>query len=79
MKNFENNLRECTISYLKGNKISDEDKYFVDKFIYYMGAYCAEMKSTTEYEILYNDKLYKKIFSLFQSVILNKQLKLEFV
>jgi hypothetical protein len=44
MKNFDKNLREFTISYLKGNEEINEDyRYFVDKFIYFMGAYCANL------------------------------------
>jgi len=78
MENFDNNLRECTISYLNGNEINEDYKYFVDKFIYYMGAYCAELK-TTDSEILNDDKLYKSVCSLFKSVVLNKQLKIELV
>jgi len=78
MKNFENNLRECTISFLKGNEISDDYKYYVEKFLYFIGAYNAEMK-TTEAEILNNDKLYKSVCSLFKSVVMQKQLNVEFV
>jgi len=78
MKNFDNNLREFTISYLKGNEINEDYKFLVEKFIYYMGAYCAEMK-TTDSEILNNDKLYKSVSSLFKSVIMEKQLNMEVV
>lgn len=78
MKNFENNLRECTIYFLNGKEINDDYKYYVEKFLYFIGAYNAEMK-TTEFEILNSDKLYKSVFSLFNSVIMQKQLNVDFV
>ena len=43
-----------------------------------MGAYNAEMK-TTEGDILNDDRLYKSVCSLFKSVIMEKQLNVEFV
>jgi hypothetical protein len=75
MKNFDNNLREFTISHLNGNKIDEDYKFLVEKFIFYMDAYCAEMK-TTDSEVLNNDKLYKTVSSLFKSVIMEKQLNM---
>ena len=78
MENFANNLRECTISHLNGNQINIEYEFFVGKFIYYMDAYCAELKKT-QGDILNNDKMYDSVFSLFNSVIIKKQLNLELV
>lgn len=79
MENFAQSLRESTIDFLKGNQINDEYKIYVDKFLYYTGAYCAELKSTTIDDILNNDKTYNMIFNLFNSVILKNQLSLEIV
>jgi len=77
MENFAQNLRQSTIDFLKGEEIDIENKIYVDKFLYYTDAYCAELKSTTIYDILNNDKTYHMIFNLFNSVILKRQLKLE--
>ena len=79
MENFAQILRESTIDFLNGNQINDEYKIYVDKFLYYTDAYCAELKSTTIDDILNNDKTYNMIFNLFNSVILKKQLNLELV
>lgn len=74
---FADNLRVCTIKHLKGIEVEEEYKKVVDRFIYYMGAYCAELKYT-EGEILHNDKLYASVFRLFNSVILKRDFDLEF-
>lgn len=79
MENFAQILRESTIDFLNGNQINDEYKIYVDKFLYYTDAYCAELKSVTINEILDNDKTYNMIFNLFNSVILKNQLNLELV
>ena len=78
MENFAQTLRESTIQFLNGNEVEKENKLYVDKFLYYTDAYCAEMKTTIE-EILHDDKTFNMVFRLFNSVILNKQLNLELV
>jgi hypothetical protein len=78
MENFAQTLRESTINFLNGKEVENEHKLYVDKFLYYTDAYCAEMKTTIE-EILHNDKTYNMVFRLFNSVILTKQLNLELV
>ena len=78
MENFAQTLRESTIQFLNGNEVENENKLYVDKFLYYTDAYCAEMKTTIE-EILHDDKTFNMVFRLFNSVILNKQLNLELV
>jgi len=78
MENFANNLREYTISHLNGNQINNEYDFFVSKFIYYMDAYCAELKKTHG-DILNNDKMYESVFLLFNNVVIKKQLNLELV
>ena len=78
MENFAQTLRESTIQFLNGNEVEKENKLYVDKFLYYTDAYCAEMKTTIE-EILHDDKTFTMVFRLFNSVILNKQLNLELV
>ena len=77
MENFAQSLRESTINYLNTNQTT-ENQIYVDKFLYYTDAYCAEMKTSIE-EILYDDKTYNMVFRLFNSVILKKQLNLELV
>lgn len=78
MENFAQSLRESTILSLKGNTISEEDKIFVDKFLSYTDAYCAEMKTSID-EILLDDKTFNLVFKLFNSVILTKQMNLQLV
>lgn len=60
-------IRELTIKSFNEDII--ENKYIVDKFKSFMDAYCAELKGTTEYEILNNDKLFNTVFQLFESVM----------
>ena len=74
---FADNLRVCTINHLNGKEVEEEYKKIVNRFIYYMGAYCAEL-SYTEGEILRVDELYESVFKLFNSIILRKEFDLEF-
>jgi hypothetical protein len=78
MENFAQNLREATILFLNGNQINEEYKIYVDKFLYYTEAYCVELNSNM-YEVLYDDKTYNMVFSLFNSIILERMLNSELV
>ena len=72
MKNFANDLRKCVIDELKGEPIDERYQKVVNRFIYYMEAYCAELKCT-ECDILMNDKKYESVFSLFNNIIFKKE------
>lgn len=60
-------IRELTIKSFKED--IHQDREIVEKFKSFMDAYCAELKGTTEYEILNNDKLFNIVFGLFESVM----------
>lgn len=62
-------IRELTIKSF--NEDITESKDIVEKFKSFMDAYCAELKGTTEYEILSNDKLFNNVFHLFENVMVN--------
>lgn len=62
-------IRELTIKSF--NEDITESKDIVEKFKSFMDAYCAELKGTTEYEILSNDKLFNNVFHLFENVMIN--------
>lgn len=78
MEGFAQTLRQSTINFLNGKEVENENKLYVDKFLYYTDAYCAEMKTTID-DILLDDKTFNMVFRLFNSVILTKQLNLELV
>ena len=59
-------LRNQAIQFFQGIIIEDE---IVKKFISYIKAFCAELKFT-EVEILNDDKLFDKVFHLFNVVVL---------
>lgn len=60
-------IRELTIKSFNEDIIENKD--IVEKFKSFMEAYCAELKGTTEYEILSNDKLFNSVFHLFENVM----------
>lgn len=62
-------IRELTIKSF--NEDITESKDIVEKFKSFMDAYCAELKGTTEYEILSNDKLFNNVFHLFENIMVN--------
>ncbi len=72
MKNLANDIRKCVINELKGEPIDSRYEKVVGRFIYYMDAYCAELKCT-ECDILLNDERYESVFSLFNNIILKKE------
>lgn len=57
-------IRELTIKSLSED--IDRDNEIVFKFKSFMDAYCAELKGTTEYDILNNDELFNVVFDLFE-------------
>lgn len=63
------NFRELTNKVLCGEDINDENKKFIIKFANYIKAYCADLKCT-EHDVIFDDKLYDKVYNLFDSVVL---------
>lgn len=62
MKTSPKDLRELALENVMTQKKSENKE--VLGFIDMMKYYCAEMK-TTEYEILKDDKIYKRVYDLF--------------
>lgn len=60
-------IRELTIKSF--NEDISEYKDIVEKFKWFMKAYCADFKSTTEYDILSDDKLFNLVFDLFENAM----------
>ncbi len=63
-------LRELAkASLLRGESLVKDidDEIALQKFTSYIEAYCAELK-TTEHEILLNDELFERVYSIFHNI-----------
>ncbi len=59
-------LRELAILYFQGNEIHVSN--LLNRFISFIHAYCADLKKT-EFDILYDDKTFNIVSSLFESLV----------
>ena len=63
-------LRDLAKSSLFGGEYlakGEENEIILSKFLSYIDAYCAELK-TTEHEILLNDELFNDVYSIFSNI-----------
>ena len=65
-------FRELTNKVLCGEEIHVDDKNIINEFANYIKAYCADLKCT-EHDVIFDDKLYEKVYSLFDNVILKRK------
>ena len=66
------NFRELTNKVLCGEKIHVDNENIINDFADYIKAYCADLKCT-EHDVIFDDKLYEKVYGLFDNVILKRK------
>lgn len=66
------NFRELTNKVLCGEEINVDNKNIINDFAAYIKAYCADLKCT-EHDVIFDDKLYERVYSLFDNVILKRK------
>lgn len=66
------NFRELTNKVLCGEDIHVDNKKIINEFANYIKAYCADLKCT-EHDVIFDDKLYEKVYNLFDNVILKRK------
>ena len=66
------NFRELTNKVLCGEEINVDNEDIINDFANYIKAYCADLKCT-EHDVIFDDKLYDKVYTLFDNVILKRK------
>jgi hypothetical protein len=64
---MEQTLRECAIKFFKHGEMSKSFEKILRKLIYYIEAYCAELKFNID-EILFNDERWEQVWKIFHSI-----------